>query len=191
MNNSNTNKTILFTEKKKQIENNRENNHLNNTKKNQKSAKIISLSNYKRLKFKKQYIKKEAPSKNKKSKLNIDVMKKRVFLIVIVALFLILFATTAMKQKSYSELPSNTFVAQNTQINSLETSTYKSISKKIVRKYTNSTYKVEVSRLHRNGILIYSQGYFEVPNEGQVNYDLILKDELPISLIINGKEYIK
>ena len=58
MRNSNANNTILFIEKKKEFENNRDN---HNSKDNKivikdKNAKIISLSTYKRLKFKRHHI---------------------------------------------------------------------------------------------------------------------------------------
>ena len=83
MRNSNANKTILFIEKKKEFENNKDNNcfNVNNKKIREKNDKIISFSSYKRLKFKKNHTKKE-------NNLNIDKIKKRVFLIVIVTLFL-------------------------------------------------------------------------------------------------------
>ena len=32
---------------------------------------------------------------------------------------------------------------------------------------------------------------FDVPKEGNVHYDLILKNDSPTSLIINGNEYVK
>lgn len=188
MRNSNANNTILFIEKKKEFENNRDN---HNSKDNKivikdKNAKIISLSTYKRLKFKRHHI----INKGEKH-LNIDKVKKRVFLIVILALFLLIFATTVMRQRSYSSVPSNTFIAQNTKINTTESLTYKSIVTKVVNKYTNSSYKVYVSNLHQNGNLVYAQGYFDVPKEGNVHYDLILKNDSPTSLIINGNEYVK
>ena len=187
MRNSNANNTILFIEKKKEFENNRDN---HNSKDNKivikdKNAKIISLSTYKRLKFKRHHI-------NKGEKhFNIDKVKKRVFLIVILALFLLIFATTVMKQISYSSFHSNTFVAQSSKINATETLTYKSIVTRVVNRYTNSSYNVYVSNLHQNGNLVYAQGYFDVPKEGNVHYDLILKNDSPTSLIINGNEYVK
>ena len=186
MRNSNANKTILFIEKKKEFENNKDNNcfNVNNKKIREKNDKIISFSSYKRLKFKKNHTKKE-------NNLNIDKIKKRVFLIVIVTLFLLMFATTAMKQKSYSQTTSNTFVAESAKIGATESSTYKSIVKRVVGKYTNSGYSVTVSELHKNGNLVYARGYFDVPNEGKINYDLILKNDSPTSLIINRNEYIK
>ena len=130
MRNSNANNTILFIEKKKEFENNRDN---HNSKDNKivikdKNAKIISLSTYKRLKFKRHHI----INKGEKH-LNIDKVKKRVFLIVILALFLLIFATTVMRQRSYSSVPSNTFIAQNTKINTTESLTYKWIHTKYNR----------------------------------------------------------
>ena len=76
-------------------------------------------------------------------------------------------------------------------INTTESLTYKSIVTRVVNKYTNSSYKVYVSNLHQNGNLVYAQGYFDVPKEGNVHYDLILKNDSPTSLIINGNEYVK
>lgn len=187
MRNSSANNTILFIEKKKEFENNKDNHNCKDNKIiiKDKDSKIISLSTYKRLKFKRHHINKG------ENEFNIDKVKKRVFLIVILALFLLIFATTIMKQRSYSTIPSNTFVAQSSKINTTETLTYKSIVTRVVNKYTNSSYNVCVSNLHQNGNLVYAQGYFNVPKEGKVNYDLILKNNLPTSLIINGNEYIK
>ena len=64
MRNSNANKTILFIEKKKEFENNKDNNcfNVNNKKIREKNDKIISFSSYKRLKFKKNHTKKFASS---------------------------------------------------------------------------------------------------------------------------------
>lgn len=188
MSNSNANKPILFIERKKEFENNKDNTS-NNKINNKKNAKVISLSNYKRLKSKKDHNKKD--NTKKESNLTIDKIKKKVFLIVILALFLLMFATTLMKQKSYSQIPANKFVAQSSQISGVDASTYKSITKRVVGKYTSNGYKVSVLKLHRNGNLVYSEGYFNVPNEGKVNYDLVLENDSPTSLIINGNEYIK
>lgn len=184
MRSSNANNTILFEEKRKEFENNKNNNEKDNKViLETKNSKIISLSTYKRLKFK-NHIKKDTLS-------NVGKTKKRIFLIVILALFLLIFATTAMKEKSYGQASSNTFVAQNYKITQTETSTYKTIITKAVNKYTNTNYNVNVSNLHQNGNLIYAQGYFDVPEEGKVNYDMILRDNSPTSLTINGNEYIK
>lgn len=185
MKNSNANNTILFVERKKEFENNKNNNEKDNKIViKDKNSKVISLSTYKRLKFKKNHSKKDF-------NFNTNKMKKKTFLIVILALFLLIFATTIIKQKSYSETPSNTFVAQNYKISQEETSTYKSIIINAVNKYTNTSYDVSVSNLHQNGNVVYAQGYFDVPNEGKVNYDLILKNNSPTSLTINGNEYVK
>lgn len=187
MRNSNANNTILFSEKKKEFENSKDNHNFHDYKAlKDKNAEIISLSSYKRLKFKKNHFKKEGHVDTNKNKL-----KNKIFLVVIIALFLLIFITTFLKQSSQSEVASNTFVAQSSEINKSDSSAYKATVKKVVGKYTNTSYNVYVSELHQNGNLVYAQGYFSVPNEGNVNYDLILQDNSPTSLIINGNEYIK
>ncbi|MFR1850200.1 hypothetical protein [Clostridium sp. 1001270J_160509_D11] len=187
MRNSNANNTILFSEKKKEFENSKDNHNFHDHKAlKDKNAEIILLSSYKRLKFKKNHFKKEGHVDTNKNKL-----KNKIFLVVIIALFLLIFITTFLKQNSQSEVPSNTFVAQSSEINKSDSSAYKATVKKVVGKYTNTSYNVYVSELHQNGNLVYAQGYFSVPNEGNVNYDLIWQDNSPTSLIINGNEYIK
>lgn len=187
MRNSNANNTILFLEKKKEFENNKNNEKIEKYNKiiiKNKNSQIVSLSAYKRLKFKKNHLQKD-------TLFNTDKVKKRIFLIVILALFLLIFATTIMKQKSYSAVPSNTFVVEEYKLSQAETSTYESIIKKAVNKYTNTTYSVSVSELHQNGDLVYAQGYFDIPKKGKINYDMVLKDNTPTSLTINGNEYVK
>ncbi len=187
MKNSNANNTIVFTEKKKKFENSKDNHNFHDKIKiKDKNSQVISLSSYKRLKFKKNHFKKEINVNINKNKI-----KNRAFAIIIIALFLLIFATTVLKQNSYSEVPSNTFVAQSSKINKSDTSAYKTTIKRVVGKYTNNSYNISVSELHQNGNLIYAQGYFDVPNKGKVNYDLILENNSPTSLIINGNEYIK
>ena len=39
--------------------------------------------------------------------------------------------------------------------------------------------------------LIFSKGYFTIPNKGDINFDMILQNYSPSALKINGKEYIK
>ncbi|MBU5337559.1 hypothetical protein [Intestinibacter bartlettii] len=185
MRNSNADNTILFIEKKKEFENSKDNQNHHKITIKDKNAEIISLSSYKRLKFKRNHFKKEHNINIDKSKL-----KKRAFFIIILVLFLLILASTVLKQNSYSEVPSNKFVAQSSEINKSDTSAYKSIIKRVVGKYTNAN-NISISELHKNGNLVYAQGYFNVPNEGKVNYDLILQNNSPTSLIINGNEYIK
>ena len=187
MRSSNANNTILFSEKKKELENSKDIHNFHDNKAiKEKNAEIISFSSYKRLKFKKNHFKKEGHVNMDKNKL-----KNKIFLIVIIALFLLIFVTTFIKQNSHSEVPSNTFVAQSSEINKSDSSAYKAIVKRVVGKYTNTSYNISVSELHQNGNLVYAQGYFNVPNEGKVNYDLILENSSPTSLRINGNEYIK
>ena len=87
MRNSNANNTILFSEKKKEFENSKDNHNFHDYKAlKDKNAEIISLSSYKRLKFKKNHFKKEGHVDTNKNKL-----KNKIFLVVIIALFLLIF----------------------------------------------------------------------------------------------------
>ena len=70
MRNSNANNTILFSEKKKEFENSKDNHNFHDHKAlKDKNAEIISLSSYKRLKFKKNHFKKEGHVDTNKNKL--------------------------------------------------------------------------------------------------------------------------
>ena len=178
MTNTNTTKTISFEERKKEFINQKVNTHDNFQSKN---ANIVYLSNYKKTKFKKEH-----PKFNIKSNKN----KKLISLIVILILFLLIVATSAIKQMNSSQSAGN-FSYKDTKITTTEASSYESIIKNVVKKHTNADYVVYVSNLHKNGDLIYAQGYFDVPEEGKVSYDVILDDQSPNSLTINGTEYIK
>ncbi|RDY23913.1 hypothetical protein CHF27_006050 [Romboutsia maritimum] len=51
--------------------------------------------------------------------------------------------------------------------------------------------EVRTESMHKNGGHVYAQGYFIVPNEGKIHFDMILNREQPRSLMINGSELIK
>lgn len=178
MRDSSATNTISFEERKKQINHQKIDTH---KKSEIKNSTIISLSNYKKTKMKKEHVKFNINEKN----------KKLVSLFVILALFLIIIATSTIKQNNSTQTSSNNFSYGDTKITTTEASSYESIIKGVVQKHTNNNYAVYVSELHKNGDLLYAQGYFDVPDEGRVNYDVILNEQSPNSLMINGNEYIK
>ncbi len=178
MRSSNATNTILFEERKKQINDQKIDMH----KKSQvRNSTVVSLSSYKKTKKKKEHVKFNVNEKN----------KKLVSLFVILVLFLAIVATLTIKQNYSAQAPSNNFSYGDTKITTTEASSYESIVKGVVQKHTSNNYVVYVSELHKNGNLLYAQGYFDVPEEGRVNYDVILNDQSPNSLMINGNEYIK
>ena len=45
--------------------------------------------------------------------------------------------------------------------------------------------------MHKNGNRVYATGYFNDPSEGKIYFDIVLQNNNPESLVINGTEYVK
>ncbi|MGL6107192.1 hypothetical protein [Romboutsia sp.] len=55
----------------------------------------------------------------------------------------------------------------------------------------SSNSEVSTKTMHRNGTSIYAQGSVEVPSKGELYFDILLKNNIASSLVINGTEYMK
>ena len=69
-------------------------------------------------------------------------------------------------------------------------STYSSIIEQTVKRYAGINYQVITENMHKNVNSIYATGYFKHPSEGEIYFDIILQNNNPHSLVINGEEYI-
>ena len=83
------------------------------------------------------------------------------------------------------------FKSENYDLSKHEASTYMDIIKESVQGTLNIKSKVVVEELHKNGNLVFAQGYFNIPDKGDIYYDMILKNYKPYSLKVNGQEFIK
>ena len=69
--------------------------------------------------------------------------------------------------------------------NSIVTSSVKNITK------IDPNSEVVTQEMHKNGGHVYASGYFIIPSEGKIFFDMILNREQPRSLMVNGSELIK
>ena len=186
MKNTNLNNTIKFIDKKTEYEERKTITKINLHKLKNKGNKVIKYQERKKIKSQK-----AAKEKIKNSK----VFKSRKTLLTILFLLSLLFTVYFLLNKlykpSYVTSTGYTFKAESQNLSSSETSTYETIVKKSVKRILKINYTVTVNQLHKNGDLIFAQGYFNIPEEGNVYYDMILKEYSPYSLKINGDEYIK
>lgn len=186
MKNANLNNTIKFIDKKAEYEERKTITKINLHKLKNKGNKVIKYQERKKIKSqeaKKEKIKNSKVFKSKKTILTV------IFLLSL--LFTVYFLWSKLYKPSYTTSTEYTFKVESQNLSRSETSSYETIVKKSVKKILKINYIVTVDQLHRNGNLIFAQGHFNIPEEGNVYYDMMLKEYSPYSLKINGDEYIK
>ena len=185
MKNANLDKTIVFIDKKAEYERKNRTYKLRLNELKGKN-KIIGYQKHK---------KNKAHEAKKQKLLNSKLYKfrKRIIgaLVLVLSLLVISFLWNKFYKPPYTESNKYNFKVESENISSSDISTYSSIIKESIQKTLGARYSVEVEQLHKNGNLIFSKGYFTIPNKGDINFDMILQNYSPSSLKINGKEYIK
>lgn len=131
---------------------------------------------------------------NLKSKLGTN--KKLVTIVICFLIFIMLFLAIdkfilSRDRKTLSSTNSTNFISESTSIPISKESIYSKIIDQSIKKYTGVSYKVQSNNIHKNGNKIYATGYFNDPSKGNIYFDIILQNNNPKSLVINGNEYIK
>lgn len=190
-----TNDLIHFKSKKQELErlHKREDyikEKMHSTKVSGNSHKVLQYPN-KRKKILKRF---NNTIDNFKSKL--ATSKKLVKIIICFLIFIMLFLAIDkfILSKNQKTLPSNNsvnFVSESTSIPISKESVYSKIIDQSIKKYTGVSYKVKNNNIHKNGDKVYATGYFNDPSKGNIYFDIILQNNDPESLVINGNEYIK
>ena len=111
--------------------------------------------------------------------------------IVILSTLILMFLWNKLYKPSYTDSNNSNFKVENETLSSSNASTYSSIVKESVQSILNIKYRINVEQLHKNGNLVFAKGSFNIPDKGNVNFDMILKNYAPYSLKVNGEEYIK
>lgn len=185
MKNANADNTIKFIDKKTEYEG-KNKIFKPHVSKSNKEHKVIAYQEHKKMKA----------YKARKQKIsNSNVYKFRKVIITIIVAILIIFVAMYLWQTFYEsshiQSNNNNFKVENESLSNSEVSKYSSTIKRSVQSTLNIKYKINVEQLHKNGNLIFSRGYFNIPNKGDITFDMILQKHSPYSLIINGEEYLK
>ncbi|SCH51267.1 MULTISPECIES: hypothetical protein [unclassified Romboutsia] len=187
MKSSNINKnTIHFKSKKEELKNlnkihNSKKDYLRFYKEHDNSHKVLQYPSRRKKGVKKFNKVKEYFNKNKYTK---------VILCVILFIGLLFIADKILLNNNDSSKSQNTFTSENINVAKSKASTYSSIIEQTVKKYAGINYKVTTEDMHKNGNTVYATGYFQHPSEGEIYFDIILENNNPSSLVINGEEYI-
>ena len=185
MKNTNIGNTIKFIDKKVEYEGKNRISRINIRKLGKKN-KVIRYQEHKKIK---------AHEAKRQKFLNSYIYKFRkiIFLIIIIALgvFIASFLWKNFLNPSYIQSNYNNFKVENENLSSSDEKMYSSIIKESIQDNLDIKYKINIEQLHKNGNLIFAQGYFNIPDKGDINFDMILKKHSPYSLKINGDEYLK
>jgi hypothetical protein len=140
------------------------------------------------------------PKYKKKKEKGIKVIKKnKIFLII---LGLVMFFTllsfidnNLLKGKYGSNGKPVTFElsASSTFVSEAEFSSCSKIIESKIKDtlHLTSEYTITTKTMHKNGSSVYAQGDISLGKSKTTSFDMILKDNKPYSLFINGIEYIK
>lgn len=185
MKQANVDNTIKFIEKKTEYEvkNKIPKLHINKLNKNHKVIEYHEHKKIKALESKKQKIFNPKIFKFRK--------KTLVIFIIILSIFVGIYLWQKYYNPSYVQSNDHNFKVETQNLSNSDVSKYSSIVEESIHGTLGVKYKVDVEQLHKNGNLIFARGYFNVPNKGDINFDMILKNSSPSSLKINGEEYLK
>lgn len=185
MRNTNVDNTIKFIDKKVEYEGKIRISRLNIHKLDKKN-KVIRYQEHKKMKV---------HEARRQKFFNSSIYKFRKIILSIIIIALGVFVGTYLCQNlfkpSYIQSNNNNFKVESEDLSNSDVSTYSSIIKKSIRSTLNIKYKINIEHLHKNGNLVFAKGYFNIPDKGDINFDMMLENHAPYSLKINGGEYIK
>ena len=185
MKSTNIDNTIKFIDKKIEYEG-KSNISKISIKKLRSKNKIIRYKQHKKMK---------ASEARKQRILNSNIYKYRKIIFSIIVIVFGLFISTYLWKNFfkpfYTQANYNNFKVENENLSNSDVQIYSSIIKKSIKDNLDITYKINIERLHKNGNLLFAKGYFNIPDKGNINFDMILKKHSPYSLTINGNEYLK
>ncbi len=179
MKNTSSDNTIKFIDKKSEYDKKNHTSKFNSYKINNK--KIIGYEQRKKSK---------AKQAKKEKILRSKIYKSRKKILIVLVIICTIFTLSFLRQTFAT--PTNTnFKVESQNLSKSDIKTYTSIIKESVQGTLNIKNKIIVESLHKNGNLVYSQGYFNIPDKGDIHFDMIVQSYKPYSLRINGQEYIK
>ena len=185
MKNANLNNTIRFIDKKAEYEGKNYHGRLNLKNLKEKSNKVIRYQDRKKIK--------EHNATKEKLK-NTKLYKARKIILTISICLLLFFSIVFLCNKFYKPNLTNIEItnlkSESNYLSNPEVSTYTNIVEESIQGILNIKSKIIVEELHKNGNLIFTQGYFNLPNKGYIYYDMIIQNNKPYSLKINGQEFI-
>ena len=190
-----TNDLIHFKSKKQELEklHKREDylkEKMHSNKASDNSHKVLQYPN-KRKKTVKKLITLKEHFKSKLGKVG-KFLKIIIYFLIFIILFLTIDTFLLSKnQKTLSSGGSTNFISESTSIPISKESAYSKIIDQSIKKYTGVSYKVKSNNMHKNGNRVYATGYFNDPSEGKIYFDIVLQNNNPESLVINGTEYVK
>lgn len=131
----------------------------------------------------------------KKKKVKKIFFKNKKTILIVALISIICFISYVIKNNSTnSKNPTQiNFVSVDPSVNQDDFLSYANIISESVRdiiKIPNEN-SVITEIMHKNGVKILAQGYFYWNNGQRIYFDIALKKDKPISLLINGKEYVK
>lgn len=184
-------KTIEFSIKKQEIESlqkNYQSDKLRLEKTADGSHKVLQYPNKTQKNVKKLKVAKDNFKKNLKGRKIIKFIGIFILLMCLV-IFLnkALFKNTSKGANSQSPISTT----QNTKISGSKFSLYSDIIEQSVKTHLGIKSKIKTLDMHKNGNQIFANGYYEESKDKKVYFDIILKNNNPISLIVDGNEYIK
>lgn len=185
MKNSNLNNTIKFIDKKSEYQGKNKISKLHISRLSCEN-KVIGYQEHKKMK---------AHEAKRQKILNSKIYKFRKKILLIILIISSVSVGVLLWQKlykpSYIESKDNKFKVESQNLSNSDVSTYSSIIKESVKSTLGINYKISIEQLHKNGNLIFAKGYFNIPDKGNINFDMILNSYSPYSLKINGNEYLK
>ncbi|MDK2563960.1 hypothetical protein QOZ84_10390 [Romboutsia sedimentorum] len=167
------NKTIIFKQKeydeKKQTSKYKIKNNNSST-----SSKVIPYPKYK-----------------KKKEKSIKLIKNNKPLLIILLLVMFFFLLSFIDNNLLRNKPR--FNSSSSSLSNSEFSSYSKIVENEIRHILTlgSKDKVATDSMHKNGESVYAEGNISLKKKENKDFDMILKENKPYSLLIDGTEYIK
>ena len=193
MKSSNTNKnTIEFHSKKQELEGSHNKKYF---KRDKLKFHKISDDSHKVLEYptkRRKSVKKIIEFKdNLKNKFKNKKYIKIILIGVTLTGLLFLFNKVVLPNNTNTKSTPSNLIAESTYISKSKALTYSKIINETIKTYTGLNHNVKTETMHKNGSSIYATGYIDYPDKGKIYFDVRLKNNNPISLVINGEELIK
>lgn len=181
---NNKSKTIKFEDIKQQRESFKSSNN-KNFKHHKPSSKNNSTQNKKVISY-------GITKKKRQAKSVFFKNKSPILIIAAIAVFCFISFAIKNNMSNSTSTPGNNFTSVDPTVNQNDFVHYSNIISEAVNKILNinSSEAIITERMHKNGSEVLAQGYFFWQNGEKVYFDITLKDEIPISLLINGREFI-
>ena len=120
---------------------------------------------------------------------------KNISLILIIVLVISIYFTITNKRLSYlidKKESTHISTSKDQLVSNDDFDTYSKIIKYHINRLVplNYEHSIKAETMHKNGSYIYAQGFISSKENGNLYFDIILKDDKPYSLVVNNTEYI-